>query len=546
MKKRVFRGVFFVALAVAACCVALVLGVLYAHFSAQQRAALRQEIALAAPAVETEGLSYLEGLSLGKTRLTWLTAEGRVLFDSRADGSAMENHLSRPEIQEALSDGAGESTRESGTLLERTTYYAKRLKDGTVLRASASQYTWVTLLVNMLQPLLILLAAATALAALLAGRISGDIARPLAELDFSHPEQANTYEELTPLLSRLAAQNREIAGRIEELTRQQEEFSLITRTMAEGLIVIGSRTDILSCNESALRLLGVSGAQIGESVLTLNRSEEFRAAVESALGGQFREETLRLHGRACALLASPAGEGGALLLLMDVTEKEERERLRREFTANVSHELKTPLTSISGYAEIIENGVAAPKDIPRFAGQIRAEAARMIALVGDILRLSRLEERTLENQTEVSLLSLLKEARQALAPVAEAKQISLQVEGEELFILGERETLYEMILNLMDNAVKYNRPGGSVRAQLTAAEMKILLRIEDTGPGIPDGEKERVFERFYRVDKSRSRQVGGTGLGLSIAKHAALLHHGRITLSDTPGGGTTVTVVFPQ
>ncbi|MBE5782984.1 MAG: histidine kinase [Clostridiales bacterium] len=534
MKKRIFASVFFVSLLVAMCCIALVMSVLYGHYSQQQLNNRKEALAFLSPGTEMGGADFLAALPRGEMRLLLIGSEGEILHDSHGEDTLP-----------SWPRESGENF-ETGSWVERTVFLSQNLSNGSVLWGVFRRYTWASLLLNMLQPLTILFGAVTFLSGMLAMWISEKIARPVDEIDLMHPDQVDAYEELTPLLHRLAAQNKEINGRMEELTRQQEEFTLITGAMQEGLIVIGSRGDILSCNGSALLLLGMEQAQPGESVFSLNGKEEFRETVEAALKGEPREITLHIRGRACALMASPAGEGGAILLLMDITEKEERDKFRREFTANVSHELKTPLTSISGYAEIIENGLAAQKDIPRFAGQIRKESARLMALVGDIIRLSRMEESAGTAPVPVELLPLIQEAKNALAHAAKEKQIDIRAEGADVSVPGDREMLYEMVLNLMDNAVKYNHSGGRVRAFVQEEKEGVVLRVADTGVGIPDAEKERVFERFYRVDKSRSRQVGGTGLGLSIVKHAALRHNARVFITDTPGGGTTVTVIFPH
>lgn len=554
MTKRIFTAILLVTVAILLLSSAVISVVLYEDFEARFFNELKSEAHTIAVALESglpaeEYLPALEPARVTDLRVTWVAANGDVLYDSDADETTMENHLAREEIAEALQNGYGDSTRNSATISKKTIYYACRLTDGTVLRVSGTQDSVFGILLNVLKPTAGVLLAAVLLALVLSYRVSKRVVRPLNELDLENPQKVETYDELTPLLEKISAQNRQIRTQMEQLRRSQEEFAAVTGHMSEGLLVIDAKMRLLFCNEAAKRLLHIEQAET-QSLLTVNRSAPFREAADNALQGKHAQESLTVDGRIYQLVANPAYDGetltGAVLLLLDVTEREDRERLRREFTANVSHELRTPLTSISGFAELIREGLAKPEDIPRFADRICSESQRLLALIEDILRLSQLDEGgSVEEKTPQKLDELTCSVVQQLAPVAKEKGISITADTAPCEVMGVRRILEELIYNLCDNAVKYNRPKGSVKVTAKPIDGCPTLIVADTGIGIPEAEQERVFERFYRVDKSHSKAIGGTGLGLSIVKHAAAFHNAEITMQSEVGKGTEIKLRFP-
>ena len=555
MTKRIFTAIVLVTVVILLLSSALISVVLYGDLETQFFNQLKSETHTIAVALESglpaeDYLPALEPAKVTELRVTWVAASGEVLYDSDADETTMENHLAREEIAEALQNGYGDSTRNSATISKKTIYYACRLSDGTVLRVSGTQDSVFGILFSILKPMAWVLLAALLLALVLSYRVSKRVVRPLNELDLEHPQKVETYEELTPLLEKISAQNRQIRAQMEQLRRSQEEFAAVTGHMSEGLLVIDAKMRLLFCNEAAKRLLHIGQAET-QSLLTVNRSAPFREAAEEALRGEHAQESVTLDGRIYQLMANPAYDGqtltGAVLLLLDVTEREDRERLRREFTANVSHELRTPLTSISGFAELIREGLAKSEDIPRFADRICRESQRLLALSEDILRLSQLDEGgTAEEMTPQKLDELVCSVVQQLAPVAKEKGISITTDTAPCEVMGVRRILEELIYNLCDNAVKYNRPKGSVRVTAKSLEGVPTLIVADTGIGIPEAEQERVFERFYRVDKSHSKAIGGTGLGLSIVKHAAAFHHAEISMKSKVSEGTEIVLRFSK
>ena len=484
--------------------------------------------------------------------MTWVAADGTVLYDNEADASTMENHADREEIREALTSETGTAQRFSSTLSEQTLYVTQRLSDGTVIRLASAQKTVGLLLISMIQPILIILVLSLLLSAVLASRLSKGLIKPILSLDLEHPEDCETYDELTPLLSRLKRQNDTIQQQMNLLKQRQTEFAALTDNMSEGFLLLDRQGHVLSHNSGALRLLGVEEPEGEVNVLVLNREEPFRQAVDEALSGKRSQQMLHLNGRYCKLLANPVlADGkpaGAVLVLLDVTEQEQRDELRREFTANVSHELKTPLTSISGIAEIMQSGMVKPEDIQSFAGDIYQEAQRLIALVEDIIRLSRLDEgaESLERES-VNLLSVAQDVARRLDSAAQKAGVTLKVMGLSVEVRGIPSVLDEMVYNLCDNAIKYNHPGGTVNVTVAPADDgSAEVTVEDTGIGIPLEDQSRVFERFYRVDKSHSKEIGGTGLGLSIVKHGASLHGAQIHMDSQVGRGTSVQLLFPH
>lgn len=541
----------FVCALVLAVGLAAVMGILYSNFDGQMRKELSKEAAYLAYGVEQQGLNYLKNIKDKSARITYIDQDGTVLFDNEADVSEMKNHSDRTEFQKAEKYGAGESSRYSDTLSEKTIYYALRLKDGTVLRVSGTQDSVLALVENLIFPLCGLLCLMLILSGIMASAISKRIVKPINELDLESPEENRIYEELSPLLSKIHRQNREIQNQLELAKQQQEEFALITENMQEGLIVIDKYTMILSANSSAWNLFHMDRGCQGESVYCLDREEEFRHAIEQVLSGEHTELVLKLNGSDIQLIANPVIRDkkteGAVVLLVNVTEKLERESLRREFSANVSHELKTPLTSISGFAEIMQGGLVKNEDIPKFAGRIYKESQRLLQLVEDVIQISQLdEEKTSYVWEPVDVYQVCKNAFESLKEKAKRLNVHLYICGERMKMEAVRTLLEEAIYNVCDNAIKYNRNDGSVSVFLTQTAQEIQIVVKDTGVGIPKEDQNRVFERFYRVDKSHSKEIGGTGLGLSIVKHAVGALKGSVILRSEEGNGTEICMKFPK
>lgn len=550
MTKKIFQSILLVAGCVLLASLLIIMGFLYDYFGGVEENQLRDELSLAAAAVEDGGTDYLSQLTADRCRLTWIAADGSVLYDTRTDAESLENHASRAEVSQALTTGTGESTRYSSTLMEKTMYYAQRLDDGTVLRISISRATVGMIAVGMIQPLLIVLIVALILSGLLARRLSRRIVDPLNSLDLEHPLDNDAYEELSPLLKRIHRQHVEIQTQLRELREKTDEFTQITGSMREGLILLDEHGSILSINAAAQTLFGADAQCVGKDFLTVERSHEISAAIQAAVTDGHSEVRAERAGRVYQFDISRITSDGKLLgtviLAFDITEQEFAERNRREFTANVSHELKTPLQGIIGSAELIENGMVRPDDLPRFVGHIHAEAARLVTLIDDIIRLSQLDEGDAMPTEPVDLLAVSQEAAENLHDAAAARDVTVSVTGQPSVIPGVRRLLYEVVYNLCDNAIKYNRGGGRVDVTVAADAGGSSITVADTGIGIAPEHQSRVFERFYRVDKSHSKASGGTGLGLSIVKHAVQYHHGRIELESTPGTGTTIRVVFPN
>ena len=551
MTKKIFKSIMFVCALVLAVGLAAVMGILYSNFDGQMRKELSKEAAYLSYGVEQQGVDYLKNIKDKSARITYIDQDGTVLFDNEADVSEMKNHSDRTEFQKAEKYGAGESSRYSDTLSEKTIYYALRLKDGTVLRVSGTQDSVLALVENLIFPLCGLLCLMLILSGIMASVISKRIVKPINELDLESPKENQIYEELSPLLSKIHRQNREIQNQLELAKQQQEEFSLITENMQEGLIVIDKYTMILSANSSAWNLFHMDRVRQGESVYCLDREEEFRHAIEQVLSGEHTELVLKLNGSDIQLIANPVIRDkkteGAVVLLVNVTEKLERESLRREFSANVSHELKTPLTSISGFAEIMLGGLVKNEDIPKFAGRIYKESQRLLQLVEDVIQISQLdEEKTSYVWEPVDVYQVCKNAFESLKEKAKRLNVHLYICGERMKMEAVRTLLEEAIYNVCDNAIKYNRNDGSVSVFLTQTAQEIQIVVKDTGVGIPKEDQGRVFERFYRVDKSHSKEIGGTGLGLSIVKHAVGALKGSVILRSEEGNGTEITLRFPK
>lgn len=551
MTKRIFRAIFNVSLLILIASTLILVAFVGDYNSDQTKEAMHADAVYIAKAMETEGISYLEQLPKQSQRITWIDADGTVLFDSYADVSQMENHGEREEVVKALKTGRGESTRYSTTLAEKTENYAIKLSDDTILRLSVTSLSALSIFLSMTQLLALVLVIALILAGFLASKTSKSIVKPLENVDLKHPEQAEIYDEMAPFLRRIAVQNKLISKQMQDRQRRQREFETITENMQEGLLVLDAKGEVLSCNKGARRLLGVDHVPEKENVFALNRTEGFRRCITAALAGNHEEVTMESDSRSYQLLANPVTEdglvAGVVLLLFDNTEKADREKLRREFTANVSHELKTPLTSISGFAEIMKNGMVKAEDVPRFAHNIYDEAQRLISMVQDIIQLSRLDEaqETME-KTEVNVALIAETVAKRLEGQAAQRNIVFHIETESAVLSGVPHVLEEMIYNLCDNAIRYNKDNGSVTLKVEKHPDDITVTVADTGIGIPYGEQERVFERFYRVSRSRSKEIDGTGLGLSIVKHGALLHQATVKMESEVDKGTTIRLIFPN
>lgn len=549
MRKKIFQNYLLVSVLVMVLCCGLFLGVLFRHYEEQAFEQLTSEAGYIAHGMELSGADYLDTLESGTARVTWVDGSGNVLYDSQADPAEMENHLDRAEIAGALADGAGRDVRFSETMLQRNLYYAVRLGDGTVLRVSCAQGTAISMMLMIFWPILAIALAVLLVCVLLAFRLARHIVDPINQIDLDHPLVDETYAELAPLVSRIQEQNRTIRHQMDELGQRQREFAALTDNMSEGFLLVDYRTNILACNHSAFRLL-TQGK--GGQVTNLRRDgcmPQILTTVEAALAGVRTDTVQEVEGVSWQIIANPVVSSGQVagvaVLVMDVTEREQRERLRQEFSANVSHELKTPLTSISGFAELMKEGMVPEDKVKEFAGDIYRESQRLIALVDDIIRLSKLDENTKPFEPEsVDLYELSDEILANLKPVADRQQVSLHLSGAHIRISGVWQILNEMVYNLCDNAIKYNRPGGRVDVTVVRQGDRVRLTVSDTGIGIPYPDQSRVFERFYRVDKSHSKEVGGTGLGLSIVKHGAQYHNAQLELKSEPGKGSAISIIF--
>lgn len=551
MTKRILRSILLVAVLVLAASTGATLGILYYHFGGQLEEELRREASYLSVSVEKEGIEAFDDLPADAERVTYIDTDGTVLFDNRADENGMENHGDREEVKEALEQGSGRAVRNSDTLSQRTLYYALRLSDGKVLRVSSTQYNIPGLMGGMIQPLLIILILMAALSAWIAYRVSRGIVEPINQLDLDHPEDNQVYDEIAPLLTKIKRQQKQIRREIADAKRQQEEFSIITENMEEGFVILDVHTEVLSYNSSALKLLGAEESRERRSILAMNRSQEFQRIVEQVLSGRHVITMLELGDRSCQIAANPVFHdnevSGAVLLILDVTERMKGEQMRREFTANVSHELKTPLTSISGFAEIISDGFVKPEDTRKFAGRIFKEAQRLITLVNDVIKISQLDEGKLPyEREETDLYELCREILRRMEERASTAGVHLYLKGPHKKITTVQTILDEVLNNLCDNGIKYNKKGGNLTVTIEEGEGETRISVEDQGIGIPAEDQKRVFERFYRVDKSHSKAIGGTGLGLSIVKHGAMYLGAEVKVESTLGKGSTFTLVLPE
>lgn len=548
MNKKIFRSSLLTVFLVLVATIALILGVLFHFFEKQIQTELANEAKFLAHAVENEGIRYFDAFEGMDNRVTFVDQNGTVLFDSETDASRLDNHADREEIRKAMEYGTGMSIRYSKTLTEKTVNYALRLSDSSILRVSAKQYTVITILLGMLQPVLCVMLIALILTLVLSSRVSRAIIEPINKLDLDVPENNDTYEELTPLLRKIADQKQTIEEQLSDAHQKQKEFNLITENMSEGFLVIDQSANLLTYNSAALKLLDIA-PPYDRSVLLFCRTKEFRDVISDALSGKRAENIMVREERSYSLIANPVFQQeevlGAVIVILDITESEKRDALRREFTANVSHELKTPLTSITGFAELMKAGDVSKEDTIDFSESIYDEAQRLITLVNDIIKLSELDGQSISFESElVDLYELSQEVIVRLKNESDKRNIAFHLIGGEAEIRGVRKILDEMLYNLCDNAIKYNNEGGTVDVIVSQTGDSVNVIVRDTGIGIPAAHQTRVFERFYRVDKSHSKKVGGTGLGLAIVKHGAMYHHANISMESIVGTGTTITLSF--
>ena len=544
MTSKVFRYSFFVGLLCLLLCASLFFGLQYRRNLDEAAAALRQETLYMAQGIEMNGKAYLQGLPTNK-RITWMDARGQIIFDSQP--SALQDQSAYEEVRSAMSSGSGQAIRNSDSQGVTNMYYAKKLGDGSIVRLSMPVSAVRSALI-MVSPILWVFVLVLTISGVLAFRAAKQIVEPINTLDLDHPEAIRTYPELSPLVGRIRDQSLTIGDQIEELHKRQKEFSALVSNMQEGFLLLDREGKVLTVNDTAAEL--IPGTSQGDDLLQA-KNGQIQSAAASALQGERSESVFSTRRGSWQLIASPVTSRkqivGAVMLFMDITEREQRERLRREFSANVSHELKTPLTSISGFAELMAQGGVPAEKVQEFSADIYREAMRLIALVDDIIKLSKLDENNaLPEMEPVDLYEVAEEVLDSLRSVADRHQVRLELRGSPLQINGIWQLLSEMVYNLCDNAIKYNREGGSVTVTVDRENGCPELVVADTGIGIPHADQSRVFERFYRVDKSHSKQIGGTGLGLSIVKHGAQYHGAEVSLESEPGRGTTIRLRFPK
>lgn len=548
MIKKIFRSTFFATLGVLLVTLFMVVGLLYGYFTQVQKEQLQTETALAAQGVSLEGQDYFNELKMSNVRITWVDNQGKVLYDNESDAQIMDNHANREEIKEALKDGYGESVRYSKTLTTQSLYSAQRLDNGTVIRLSVTRHSILVLLFRMFQPLVLILVLAFLLSLWLSHSIAKSIVLPLNRLDLDHPLENDAYEEISPLLRRIARHQKEVTEREVLIEQRQSEFDTIISKIKEGMILLDNNCRIISINQAAQDILQTDQTCLGKDMLQILRNLSLNNWLEKGLQGRKQEGILQLDDAHYKVMVRPIQSEdkvtGLAILFFDVTEQLQAEQLRREFTANVSHELKTPLHLISGYSEMLASDVVAQKDVPQFAEKIHSESQRMIQLVEDIIKLSHLDESEELAMEPVNLYQISEEVLDSLSAKANERHINLHLLGEPAYITGNHALIHSLIYNLCDNAIIYNRDKGDVTVDITSNEDDIVLTVQDTGVGIAKDEQERIFERFYRVDKSRSKKLGGTGLGLSIVKHAVNQHHADIKVESQLGLGTKMTVTF--
>ena len=548
MKRKLFLNFLLIGLLAAFLCCGALVAVMANQSERQTFRQLAEEAVLAQQGYANAGDTWMASLETD-LRLTHIAADGTVLFDNEANAAAMANHLDRKEIAQALAEGSGQNIHQSETMMERTLYYATRLDDGTVLRVAYTQRSALFAVMSSLPLIAGILLVMALLCVVLAARLSSQLVKPINAVDLDAPRMNEVYPELSPLVERIQQQNHTIRNQMEQLVQSQHEFTAITENMSEGFLLVSTRMEVLSGNHAAFELLKMDDSRQPLLLRKACREPRIITAAESALAGTKDEAILSFGTMFWQMIATPVSSdghlSGAVILLLDVTERTDREALRREFSANVSHELKTPLTSISGYAELMKEGMLPPEKTKDAAATIYRESQRLIALIGDIINLSQLDEAEGRFEQEpVDLYQLAGDVLSDLRMVAGERHVTLALTGSSQSVIGVPHVLREMLYNLCDNAIKYNRDGGSVTVHVTQLQRHVHVTVKGTGIGIPADEQQRIFERFYRVDKSRSRAMGGTGLGLSIVKHGAQLHHANIDLHSEPGKGTTITIIF--
>lgn len=548
MTKKIFRTTLSASLGIVLVTILIIMGFLYNYFNHIQREQLRTQTALASQGISFEGKDYFENLKTSNVRITWVDNKGQVLYDTQSDAKHMKNHANRQEIKEAIKSGYGESTRWSATLTEKSIYAAQRLNNGTIVRLSVAQQTIFYLLLGMISPLAIIILLAIILSVLIARYIAKKVSEPLNNIDLDHPLSNDSYEEITPLLRRLDSHQAKIQHQKLLLQKRQKEFDTIISKIKEGMILLDDQARIVSINAEALKLFQINDDWHGRFMMEVSRDLTLKDLIDQGLKGKKKEANIGIENNHYRVLVRPTTDNnrvtGLVVLLFDVTDQLQMEQLQREFTANVSHELKTPLHVISGYSELLANQMVPNEEVPQFAAKIHKESERLVKLVEDIINLSHLDEQEKLPQETVNLYDLTQKVLEGLQAKADKKHIQINFNGEEAILRGNPVLLNSLVYNLCDNAITYNHEKGQVNVTLKNSPDTITLEVSDTGLGIAEKDKKRIFERFYRVDKSRSKIVGGTGLGLSIVKSALDFHNGSIKVDSHLGQGTTMTVLL--
>lgn len=548
MTKKIFRTTLSASLGIVLVTILMIMGFLYNYFNRIQREQLRTQTALASQGISFEGKDYFENLKTSNVRITWVDNKGQVLYDTQSDAKHMKNHANRQEIKEAIKSGYGESTRWSATLTEKSIYAAQRLNNGTIVRLSVAQQTIFYLLLGMMSPLAIIILLAIILSVLIARYIAKKVSEPLNNIDLDHPLSNDSYEEITPLLRRLDSHQAKIQHQKLLLQKRQKEFDTIISKIKEGMILLDDQARIVSINAEALKLFQINDDWHGRFMMEVSRDLTLKDLIDQGLKGKKKEANIDIENNHYRVLVRPTTDNnrvtGLVVLLFDVTDQLQMEQLQREFTANVSHELKTPLHVISGYSELLANQMVPNEEVPQFADKIHKESERLVKLVEDIINLSHLDEQEKLPQETVNLYDLTQKVLEGLQAKADKKHIQINFNGEEAILRGNPVLLNSLVYNLCDNAITYNHEKGQVNVTLKNSPDTITLEVSDTGLGIAEKDKKRIFERFYRVDKSRSKIVGGTGLGLSIVKSALDFHNGSIKVDSHLGQGTTMTVLL--
>lgn len=548
MTGKIFRSIIITSFTTILATLVIIIGILYGYFSDIQRQQLKLQLRLAAQGVNDEGVAYLENVSEEDCRFTLINNDGSVLYDTESNPSDMDNHLERSEVKDALKNGEGESSRFSSTLLEKNMYIAQRLDNGSVIRISVTQHSIVLLVLGILQPIVVILILAVIISIFVAHKMSKRIITPINNLNLDKPLENDTYDEISPLLTRIEQQNREINRQIKKLKKSHDEFSAIIDNMNEGLVMLGKEGHIVAINTAAEKLFNTGKECIGKDFLTVERSVDIDKAIKDAVESGKSEINIKRAGRIYQLNISKIGDqshkNGIIILSFDISEKVLAEKTRKEFTANVSHELKTPLQTIMGSAELMQSGLAKKEDTNAFLSNIRSESERLVTLIDDIIRLSQLDEQTEFKKEKIDIFETAKEVKNELSQYADKHKIKIELSGESIVTDGVARLVHEIIFNLAENAIKYNKENGKVKIDVKNENGKAAVTVKDNGIGIPQEDLPRIFERFYRVDKSRSKQIGGTGLGLSIVKHAAECLGASITVNSTPNEGTEFKVIF--